>query len=250
MRKGIALVYGGVAYLYFLGVFLYAIWFVWTMDRVAIAAGAVASPWRNLLIDAGLLTLFAVQHSGMARVGFKKAWVRLVPWGLERSTYVIASSTVLLLLVVYWQPLPWLIWDIHAPFVRGLLNVTFWLGWAIVLLATYLIDHFALFGIKQVVRYARDEHVKEIPFQTPGMYTMVRHPLYLGFVLAFWSAPTMTAGRLFFAVMTTAYILVAIQLEERDLMRFYGDDYAQYRRQVPMLIPWRGRRKRAPAAGH
>ena len=229
------LLYGVFAYVFFLGTFLYAIWFVWTLDR---PQPPPESLLRNLLINAGLLALFAVQHSVMARPGFKRVWTRLVPPVIERSTYVVAASAALLLLIVAWQPLPAEIWNVGNPIGQRLLHVLFWAGWGMVLGTTFLIDHGELFGLKQVMNYWKGQPTSSAPFVTPGPYKFVRHPLYFGFLMAFWSTPVMTAGHLFFAVMCTAYILVAIQLEERDLITYYGDVYRRYRQQVSMLIPW------------
>ena len=179
----------------------------------------------------------------MARQGFKRAWTKVIPEPAERSTYVLLASLALLLLIRLWQPLLSPIWTVENPAGRTVLHGLFWLGWGIVLATTFLIDHFELFGVKQVWIFFTGRRHEPLAFKTPGPYKIVRHPLYLGFITAFWSAPDMTAGHLFFAIMTTAYILVAIQLEERDLMHFYGEQYRSYRSSVSMLIPWP--RKRA-----
>lgn len=233
MGRIFVLLYGVICYFLFFGTFLYAIWFVWTMDA-AQSKGPLA---LSLLIDAVLLGIFAVQHSVMARQGFKRAWTKVVPREVERSTYVLFASVALLAVVYFWQPLPKIVWDIRMPAIRTILHVLFWGAWANLVLSTFLINHFDLFGLKQVWdRFRRRPYVPP-SFKTPGMYKTVRHPIYFSFVVAFWSAPRMTEGHLFFAVMCTAYILVAIQLEERDLMRFHGE-YATYRKKVSMLIPW------------
>ncbi len=229
------LLYGVLAYVFFLGTFLYAIWFVWTLDRPQPPPESLA---RNLLINAGLLALFAVQHSAMARPAFKRVWTRVIPTVIERSTYVVAASAALLLLIVAWQPLPAEIWRVESAVGQRVLQGLFWAGWGIVLGTTILIDHGELFGLKQVINYWQGKPPSSAPFVTPGPYGFVRHPLYFGFLVAFWSAPVMTAGHLFFAVMCTAYILVAIQFEEHDLITYYGDAYRRYRQQVSMLIPW------------
>lgn len=234
MGRAIGLVYGGICYVLFFATFLYAIWFVWTMDS-ATAKGPLV---QSLVIDAVLLSIFAVQHSVMARQGFKRVWTKLVPREVERSTYVLFASLALLAVVVFWQPVTTMVWDIHMPFVRGLLHVLFWAAWANLLLSTFLINHFDLFGLKQVWDWFHGKPYQAPSFRTPGMYKTVRHPIYFSFLLAFWSAPTMTAGHFFFAVMTTGYILVAIQLEERDLMKFHPEHYGAYRKSVSMLIPW------------
>jgi protein-S-isoprenylcysteine O-methyltransferase Ste14 len=241
MKKLLAVVYGVVCYLCFFATFLYAIWFVWKMDEAA-----EATPWpQNLLINAGLLALFAVQHSVMARQWFKRAWTKVVAPAVERSTYVLFASAALFLLVYFWQPMPTVIWSVESEIARLVLQLFFWLGWGIVLVSTVLIDHFDLFGLKQVWLYWKGREYEPPKFRTPGLYKWVRHPLYLGFLIAFWCAPKMTAGHLFFAVMTTAYILLAIQFEERDLMEVHGEAYRVYRSGVSMLTPWP--RKKGPA---
>lgn len=242
MKRTLGFVYGILCYLVFLGVFLRAIWFVWTMDDLA----AQSPLSRALLINAALLGAFAVQHSGMARQGFKRAWTKLVPPLLERSTYVVVASLVLLTLVLFWQPVPGVIWTVHNPTAVMLLQIFFWFGWALLFTCTVLIDHFDLFGLKQSWKYFRNEKYQPPAFRTPGPYRLVRHPLYLGFLIAFWSTPRMTSGHLFFAVMCTGYILVAIQLEERDLVTFHGESYRNYRRGVSMLIPQLRKKPMAP----
>jgi methanethiol S-methyltransferase len=245
MKRVLGFAFGILCYVFFLGVFLRAIWFVWTMD--------VREPQSTLshalLIDAALLASFAVQHSGMARQGFKRAWTRFVPHLLERSTYVLLASLVLLTVVEFWQPLPGVIWTVNDPTAVKLLQALFWAGWLLLFTCTLLIDHFDLFGLKQAWTYLRNKPYEPPQFRTPGPYRLVRHPLYLGFLIAFWSAPRMTSGHLFFAVMCTAYILVAIQLEERDLIKFHGEAYRMYRKGVGMLMPLPGRKlQTAPRA--
>jgi protein-S-isoprenylcysteine O-methyltransferase Ste14 len=236
MKRFAILVYGLVCYVIFLGTFLYAIWFVYTMD--ATPAGMVRSRTDRLLIDAGLLALFALQHSIMARQFFKKAWTRVIPAPAERSTYVLCASIALLLLIRFWQPLLGAIWTVSNSLGIQVLHVLFALGWVTVLLGTFLIDHAELFGLKQVWCFFHGKEFTGLQFATPGPYKFVRHPIYVGFIVAFWSTPTMTTGHLFFAIMTTAYILVAIQLEERDLVSFHGEQYLNYRKSVSMLTPW------------
>ena len=233
MSRLLGLLYGVFCYLVFLGAFLYSIWFLWTFDSLQPAA----SVSRALLIDGGLLALFALQHSGMARQSFKRVWTRLVPRPLERSTYVLFSSLALLAIIVFWQPLPGVIWNLGPGIGRTVLNILFWAAWLNLLVSTFLIDHFELFGIKQVWMYYRGLPFQPPAFQTPLTYKVVRHPIYLSFLAAFWSAPRMTPGHLFFSVMCTGFILVGIWLEERDLIRFHGERYVVYRNQVPMLIP-------------
>jgi len=243
MKRALVLIYGVVCYIVFLGVFLRAIWFVWKMD--SLASGATL--WRSLLIDAGLLAAFAIQHSGMARQGFKRAWTRVVPREAERSTYVLFASLALLAVVEFWQPLPGVVWHVGNASAVTALNVLFWFGWLLLFVCTFLIDHFDLFGLKQVWRYMRGIPYDPPTFRTPGPYKLVRHPLYLGFLIAFWSAPLMTSGHLFFAVMCTGYIVVAIQLEERDLIEFHGERYKIYRSGVSMIVPWPAKKKQPEA---
>ena len=236
MKRYAILVYGLVCYAIFFATFLYAIWFVFNMDTTP---GSVMAPlWERLLIDAGLLSLFALQHSIMARQFFKRAWTTIIPEASERSTYVLFASLALLLLIRFWQPLLGPVWRVENPTGILALRVLFFLGWAIVLISTFLIDHFELFGLKQVWCSFAGMEFRTLGFVTPGPYKFVRHPLYLGFIIAFWSTPTMTAGHLFFAVMTTAYILVAIQLEERDLLTFFGEQYSSYQSRVSMITPF------------
>ena len=233
MKRAFGLMYGILCYLFFLGVFLRAIWFVWSMDRVVPVSGVRGA----LLVDGALLAAFAVQHSGMARQEFKHALTKAIPQLLERSTYVLMASAALFTVVQFWHALPGQVWSIDSAPAVLLLRITFWLGWATVLACTLLIDHFDLFGLKQAWKYFRGERYEAPRFRTPGPYRLVRHPLYLGFLIAFWSAPRMTSGHLFFALMCTGYILVAIQLEERDLVRFHGEEYRRYRQAVSMLLP-------------
>jgi protein-S-isoprenylcysteine O-methyltransferase Ste14 len=237
----LAFLYGVIAYLVFLVAFLYAIAFVGNIRLVpkTIDSG-VAGPFANaLIVNAILLSLFAVQHSVMARQWFKRAWKKIVPEPVERSTYVLLASLILLLLFWKWHPMKGIIWDVRNPNGRTLLQGLFWIGWGMVLVSTYLIDHFDLFGLKQVFYYLLGKRAEPPPFKNPTLYKVVRHPIYLGFIIAFWATPRMTTGHLFFAIMTTAYMIVAIQFEERDLIRFYGDQYHHYRRHVSMLFPLR-----------
>ena len=240
MGRVLALAYGGVCYLIFFGTFLYAIWFVWTMDKPAETDVPLATA---LLINAAVLGLFAVQHSVMARQWFKRAWTKVVPRPVERSTYVLAASLALLILIRFWQPLPQAIWEVQSGGLEMGLRALGAFGWLLVLISTFLIDHFDLFGLKQVWKYFGNRPYDPPVFKAPGPYKFVRHPIYLGFLIAFWSTQWMTLGHLFFAVMTTAYILLAIQFEERDLITFHGENYKMYRSGVSMLVPWPGKKK-------
>ena len=243
MRRMPAFVYGVVSYAIFFGTFLYAVGFVGNLVVPKSLDSAPVGPLgTSLLINLGLLALFAVQHSVMARPAFKQVWTRIVPEPIERSTYVLASSLALILLFWQWRPLGGVVWDVQDPVGRALLLSGFAFGWLLVLVTTFLINHFDLFGLRQVWLHLRGRRYRPLPFRTPGPYRLVRHPLYVGWFFAFWSTPTMTVTHLLFAVMTTAYILIAIQFEERDLVAALPE-YASYRARVPMLIP--GRRRNA-----
>jgi protein-S-isoprenylcysteine O-methyltransferase Ste14 len=238
MQRLWILIYGIVAYLMFLGSFLYAIGFVENCVVPKTIDGGTASDWvTSLVVDGALLGLFAVQHSVMARPGFKRRWTRIMPEPAERSTFVVLSAAALLLLYWQWRPLPEPVWNLTSPPVRTLLWGVSALGWLVALISTFLIDHFELFGLRQVFAYFTGRAVPKTDFQAKVFYRYVRHPLMVGFLIAFWATPTMSVGHLFFAAMTTAYVLVAIQLEERDLASLHGDEYREYQRQVGMLIP-------------
>jgi protein-S-isoprenylcysteine O-methyltransferase Ste14 len=238
LKRILFFVYGVVSYLIFFGTFLYAIGFIGNFGVPTTLDGAArGSLVTGLLINAGLLTLFAVQHSVMARKWFKEWWTRIVPQPIERSTYVLFSSVALILLFALWQPLGVVIWSVEDPTGRLVLRSLFAFGWGLVLFSTFLINHFDLFGLRQVWRYLLGQPYNSLGFTTPGPYRLVRHPLYVGWLFAFWMTPLMTLAHLVFAIATTAYILLAIQFEERDLVREYGDTYEKYRRSVPMLVP-------------
>lgn len=240
----IALVYGIVCYLIFLGTFLFAIGFVGNLVvPKSIDFGQITSLAEALVVNVLLLGLFAVQHSIMARPAFKRWWTRIVPPHVERSTYVLASSAALILLFWQWRPMPGVVWDV--PQFAAMLWVLFGIGWALVLISTFLIDHFDLFGLRQVYKHATDQPCVPLAFRTPALYRIVRHPIMLGFMIAFWATPTMSWGHLLFAAMTTAYIIVGISLEERDLRNAFGSTYEQYRQQVSMIVPWIGNRSKA-----
>jgi protein-S-isoprenylcysteine O-methyltransferase Ste14 len=243
----LAFIYGAVSYVIFFGTFLYAIGFIGNFAVPKSMDSPAEGPWLTaLLIDLGLLALFAVQHSVMARPAFKRVWTRLVPATVERSTYVLASSLALILLFWQWRPLGGVVWDVQNEIGVALLYAGFAFGWALVLVTTFAISHFDLFGLRQVWRHLLGKPQQDLEFVMPVPYRIVRHPLYVGWFFAFWCTPTMTITHLVFAIMTTAYILIAIQFEERDLMTAHPE-YAEYRRHVPMLLPLP--RPRAPVAG-
>lgn len=237
MNRALTLAYGAVSYTAFFLTFLYAIGFLGNVVVPKSLDSGPSGPLSTaLLIDLGLLTLFAVQHSVMARPAFKSWLTRLVPPAAERSTYVLASSVALQLLFWQWRPLGGVVWDVQHPAARALLYGGFAAGWLLVLVTTFVINHFDLFGLRQVWRHFQGLPQQPLTFVTPLLYRVVRHPLYVGWLLAFWCAPTMTATHLLFAAVTTAYILVAIRLEEGDLMAAHRE-YAAYRSRVPMLVP-------------
>jgi protein-S-isoprenylcysteine O-methyltransferase Ste14 len=246
-----ALIYGLVAYALFLGTILYAIGFVGNvLVPKSIDSGEPGPLALAVTVNSLLLGLFALQHSVMARPGFKRWWTRFVPRSVERTTYVVLASLILILLFWQWRPILTPVWAVTDPTFATILLAVFWIGWALVFLSTFLIDHFELFGLRQVWARIRGRELPQPTFKTPLFYKAVRHPLYLGFLLAFWATPVMTAGHLLFAIATTGYILIAIALEERDLIALFGDQYRRYRQLVPMLIPLPGRRSpEMPAAG-
>jgi len=239
MKKLIFLVYGAAAYIIFFATFCYAVGFVSALVVPKHIDSVPQSPLSYaLLVNAGLLALFALQHSVMARPAFKQWWIKFVPEPIERSTYVLLASLCLILLFWYWQPLGGVIWQVESETARIVLQSLCLIGFGIVLISTFLINHFDLFGLRQVWLHFTGKKYEPLPFRTPLFYKYVRHPLYLGFIIAFWATPTMTAAHLFFAVMTTGYMLTAIQFEEKDLIRHFGERYREYRRNAPMLIPF------------
>jgi methanethiol S-methyltransferase len=238
IKRALFFVYGVVCYAIFFATFLYAIGFIGGFVVPTTLDGPARGPLaQGILINAALLGLFAVQHSVMARPWFKERWTRIVPQVLERSTYVLLSSLALILVFWKWQPLGGVVWSVETPASRVLLYALFAFGWGLVLVSTFLINHFDLFGLRQVWLFLRGRPYTKLRFGTPFLYRVVRHPLYVGWFFAFWMTPRMTYAHLLFAVATTAYILIAIQFEERDLVREFGASYEDYRRRVPMLIP-------------
>lgn len=243
MGRFVALVYGLVSYVIFFVTFLYAIGFV--TDLIVpktIDSGAVTPFAEAVIVNLVLMSVFAIQHSVMARQGFKQWWTQFVPKSVERSTFVLFASLALILLYWQWRPIPTIMWSIANPNVALAVTALSLVGWFVVLLSTFLINHFELFGLQQVYSNFMGREMPTPSFHEPLFYRFVRHPIYLGFIIAFWAAPVMTVGHLLFSAVTTAYMLVAIVFEERDLVNVFGDEYRKYRSRVPMLLPWRGSR--------
>jgi protein-S-isoprenylcysteine O-methyltransferase Ste14 len=243
MAGFVAFIYGIVAYSFTLGALLYLIGFVGNLIvPKSIDSGTAGPLLQSVVVNALLIGLFAFQHSVMARQGFKRWWTRIVPSSVERSTYVLFASFALLILYWQWQPIPALVWTVPNPTAASVLDGIFWLGWVVLVASTFLISHFELFGLAQVFARLFGKQLPDAKFRTPLLYRHVRHPIYLGVLLAVWATPAMSVGHLLFAVMITGYILIGIQLEERDLIRQFGDQYRRYRQHAAMLIPLPGRR--------
>ncbi len=251
MTRALAFLYSILCYLLFLGAFLYSIGFVGNLIVPRSVDNALESPLgAALFINALLLGAFAVQHSIMARPWFKKVWTRIIPEPIERSTYVLFTCVVMALLFWQWHHLPTDIWVVEHAIGKPVLQALFWIGWLVVLLSTFMINHFDLFGLRQGWLYLTGKPYTPPRFRVTGLYKWVRHPLMLGFIIAMWATPHMTLGHLVFAIGTTGYIIVGIILEEIDLLTTLGEDYRQYRGQVSMLIPWIPKKKPSgPSAG-
>jgi protein-S-isoprenylcysteine O-methyltransferase Ste14 len=238
MRRIPALAYGAAAYALFLATLLYTIGFLAGVGvPKGVDDGVVGPAWLALLVDAGLLTVFAVQHSVMARPAFKRRWTRVVPPVVERSTYVLAATATVALLLWQWRPLPEQVWSVGPAWARAALWTLYGAGWALLVFSTFLLGHFDLFGLRQVLARARERRYAEPGFREPSLYRLVRHPLMVGFLIAFWAAPDMSAGRLLFAVAASGYIMVGVRLEERDLAAQLGEPYRRYMRRVPRFVP-------------
>lgn len=244
MARGLYLLFGALAYIVFFATFLYLIAFVGNLPEVprTVDRGPISDFAPALITDIALIALFGLQHSIMARQGFKRAWTRFVPEPIERSIYVLLASLVLIVLFAFWRPIAETVWSVENPTAAAVIWGLFALGWLIVLLSTFLINHFELFGLKQVYLHLRGGAPAAPRFRTPFFYKLVRHPLYLGFFIAFWATPVMSVGHLVLAVGMSIYMLIAIQYEERDLVRLFGDDYERYRHNVGMVFPFLGKR--------
>ena len=243
----VAVIYGVVAYGFTLVALLYLIGFVGNLIvPKSIDSGTAGPLLQSAIVDTMLIGLFAIQHSVMARQGFKRWWTRIVPPSVERSTYVLFASFALLILYWQWQPIPALVWTVHNPAAAAALDGIFWLGWVVLVASTFLLSHFELFGLSQVFARLFGKPLSDAKFRTPLLYRHVRHPIYLGILLAVWATPAMTAGHLLFSVVITGYILIGIQLEEHDLIQQFGDQYRRYRQHAAMLVPLPGSKFTGP----
>jgi protein-S-isoprenylcysteine O-methyltransferase Ste14 len=240
MKRILAFIYGIICYLIFFTSFLWLILFLGNFGVYApttVNSGAAGPLWSSLLLNLGLIALFGLQHTVMARKSFKEKWTKLVPQQVERSTYVLFSSIALIALLWFWQPIPFVLWSVDTTWVSLLLQWAFWLGWLILFLSTWMIDHFNLFGIRQVWNYMRNNEQIPLQFMEPGFYKYVRHPLMLGFLIAFWSTPHMTLGHLLFSGGMTLYIFIGVRFEEKAMIHRFGEDYENYRKRVPKFFP-------------
>jgi protein-S-isoprenylcysteine O-methyltransferase Ste14 len=247
MSRVVTLIFAILAYAVFFATFLYLIVFVGDLSFAQITVdkgGPQSAPAVAAVIDVALIALFGLQHSVMARQGFKRAWTRIVPPPAERSVYVLAASLALIVLFLFWRPIDSIVWNVTSPLLSDLIWVVFWLGWLTVLLSTFLLNHFELFGLQQAWLHMRGRQAEPPKFRTPMFYRWIRHPLYLGFFLAFWAVPEMTAGHLLLAGGMSVFMLIAIRYEEKDLIGWFGKDYEDYRTEVGMLTP-RFRRRTA-----
>jgi protein-S-isoprenylcysteine O-methyltransferase Ste14 len=243
MGRSITFIYGVAVYVIFLVTFLYSIGFVGNvLVPKSIDSGVRGPIVASLVINLALLSVFALQHSIMARPAFKRIWTRVIPKAAERSTYILMTCVALILIFVFWQPLPAPVWDVSNTVIGTALTALFWIGWLIVLASTFMIDHFDLFGLKQIYANLKKREATQLGFIKIGLYRLVRHPIMTGFLIAFWAAPTMTVGHLLFALVTTGYIVIAVlHLEEKDLIAQIGDEYLAYQREVPAFVPSFGR---------
>jgi protein-S-isoprenylcysteine O-methyltransferase Ste14 len=243
----VTLIYGIVAYACALGALLYLVGFVGNLVvPKSIDSGTTGALVPSLIVDTALIGLFAIQHSVMARQGFKRWWTRIVPPPVERSTYLVFTGLALLILYWQWRPIPTPVWTVESSAAAGVVDGIFWLGWVVLVASTFMLNHFEMFGLSQVFARLFGKPLADARFRTPLLYRHVRHPIYLGVLLAVWATPAMTVGHLLFSMMITGYILVAIQFEERDLIQQFGDQYRRYRQRASMLIPVPGRKYTAP----
>jgi protein-S-isoprenylcysteine O-methyltransferase Ste14 len=250
MARTLVFLYGAVAYAVFFVVFLYMIGFVGNLlVPKSIDSGIVLPFGQALLLNVLLIGLFGVQHSVMARPAFKSWWTKVIPQSMERSTYVLLASLILALIFWQWKPMPAVLWDVQEPWAVALLTAIFFLGWATVLYSSFLIDHFDLFGLRHVYLHLRSRPYTHPPFAVRSLYRFIRHPLMVGFLIALWAAPTMTVGRLVFALLMSGYILIGVAMEERDLARYLGGDYERYRLQTPKFVPVLVRRTSSESPG-